>query len=122
MAQRLRLMDVRLSRAPASVGLCQSDLPNIAQYVDSAQRRLILAKEAGEEGWHGTFAEMVFNVQQTDPYITAPRDVARFEVMQMCEKPIYVQNQFYEYMRFGNGRMPKVFRGWTWEQCYRQAF
>lgn len=107
--QRLRLFDVRLSDLPQSVGLCTGDVPGIANFVNSAQRRLIYAKEAGEEGWWGGWAEMAFtNVSRLAPYITTPRDVARLQAFNVCEKPIIAQNQFFEYLQFGNGRLPKT--------------
>jgi hypothetical protein len=106
--QRLRLYDVRLSDLPESVGLCTGDIPGIANYVNSAQRRLLMCKEAGEEGWWGTWAEVAFNgISQTSPYITVPREVARIQSLNVCQRPVPVQNQFYEYLQFGNGRLPK---------------
>jgi hypothetical protein len=107
MSQRLRLYDLLTSRLPSLVGLCQSDVPQIANYVNSAQRRLIYAKECREEGWYGTWAEVAFNVSQATPYITLPREIARLESVNVCNIPVPVQNQFYEYLAFGNGRMPK---------------
>lgn len=105
--QRLRLYDVLTSRLPSLIGKCQSDVPSIANYVNSAQRRLIYAKEARDEGWFGTWAEIAFNVSQATPYITLPRDIARLEAINVCNVPVPVRNQFYEYLAFGNGRMPK---------------
>lgn len=110
MAQRLRLYDCRLSRLPRVVGLCQGDTPRIAQYVNTAVSRLVLAREAGDEGWWGTWAEIAFNVSRTSPYWTAPREVARLEYADLCERPIGINNQFQEYLQFGNGRLPKTFR------------
>lgn len=109
MAQRLRLYDCRNSRLPSLVGLCQADITEIANYVNSAQRRLIYAKEAGDEGWHGTFAEIAFNVSRTTPYITLPNDIARLESVVVCDRPVALNNQFFEYLEFGNGRYPKHF-------------
>lgn len=123
MPQRLRLGDVILSRAPASIGLCQADLPSIANSVNAAQRRLLQAPEGGDEGWYGTFAEMVFQVSRDNPYLTLPRSVARVEQMQICERPVFVQNNFYEYLKYGNGRLPKTFRGQSgWWRCYQEAY
>ena len=51
--QRLRLFDCRMSRLPELVGLCQANITDIANIVNSAQRRLIYAKEAGEEATEG---------------------------------------------------------------------
>lgn len=105
--QRLRLYDLRTSRLPSVVGKCQSDVPAIANYVNSAQRRLLMCKEAADDGWWGTWAEIVFNVSRDAPYITLPREVARLELMDICNKPVFIQNQFFEYLNFGNGRMPQ---------------
>jgi hypothetical protein len=105
--QRLRLYDVRNSRLPALLGICQNNIPKIAEYVNSAQRRLLYCKEAGDEGWNGGWAEIVFNVSREAPYITFPRDIARIEYVNACNVPIQIHNSFYEYLDFGNGRMPK---------------
>lgn len=104
---RLRFYDLRLSRLPDRVGLCQGDLPQLLEYVNSAQRRLLMAKEAGDEGWWGTWAEIAFNVYSTDPYVTIPRGIARLEMLDVCGYPAPVNNQFYEYLQFGAGRQPK---------------
>lgn len=107
MGQRVRLYDLRLSRLPRSIGLCQGDIPEICQYANSAQSRLIHAAESGNEGWYGTFAEVAFNVTRTNPYITLPREIARLEGITVCDKPIAVDSQFLEYLQFGNGRLRK---------------
>ena len=112
---RTRLYDLRLSRLPGVVGLCADDVTRIANIVNSAQQRLIYAKEASDEGWNGTWAEMAFtNVSQTNPFLTCPRGVARLEYVDMCNRPVPVQNQFYEYLRFGNGRLPKICPRTAW--------
>ena len=102
---RLRLYDVLNSRLPSLLGKCPGDVAAIAGFVNSAQRRLVLCREAGDEGWYGTFAEMVFNVSRGDPYITSPREVARLEQIDVCGRPIPINNPFAEYLQFGNGRM-----------------
>lgn len=98
-----------MSRLPGLVGLCQADIPNIANYVNSAQRRLLLAREAGDEGWWGTWAEMAFTVNRASPYLTVPRQVARLQSLAVCESVVTIQNQFFEYLDFGNGRLPKTY-------------
>ena len=102
---RLRLYDVLNSRLPPLIGKCPGDVAAIAGFVNSAQRRLLLCREAGDEGWYGSFAEMAFNVSRGDPYITVPREVARLEMIDVCGRPIPINNQFAEYLQFGNGRM-----------------
>lgn len=108
--QRLRLYDLRNSRLPSLIGKCQNDLLEIANYVNTAQRRLLYAKEGVGEGWWGGWAEIAFNVSRNDPYITLPREIARLEFVDACDCPIQIHNQFFEYLRFGNGRLPKNFR------------
>ena len=108
MALRTRLYDVRLSDLPQVVNLCQADVNGVASVVNTVQRRLIYGIRAGDEGWHGTFAEVAFNVDPANPYITTPREISRLEVMNVCRRPVAIQNQFYEYLTFGNGRLPKL--------------
>lgn len=108
--QRLRFYDCRASRLPAAVGLCKADVLQLAEYVNTAQYNLLTAKEAGGEGWWGTWAEIAFTVSQTAPYYTAGRDIARLEVAAVCQRPVPIYNQFVEYLEFGNGRMPQIFR------------
>jgi hypothetical protein len=105
--QRVRLYDLRLSRLPRIAGLCSSDIPEICAYVNAAQSRLLHAAEAGNEGWHGTYAEIGFNVSRTNPYITLPRDIARLEGITVCDQPIPVNNEFIQYLVFGSGRLRK---------------
>lgn len=102
---RLRLYDCRISRLPTIIGKCESAIPEIASYVNTAQQRLLYAAEAGDESWYGTWAEVRLNVSRAAPYITLPREIARLEAITICDKPVPVNNQFYEYLQFGNGRM-----------------
>ena len=105
---RTRLFDLRLSDLPKVVNLCQSDVNGVASVVNTVQRRLLYCREAQDEGWHGTWAEVTFNVDPTSPYITTPREIARLEQMTVCRRPVNIRNQFYEYEKFGNGRLPKL--------------
>lgn len=107
---RLRLYDVRVSRLPSVIGVCIEDIQQIAAAVNSAEQRLLLCPESGDEGFFGTFAEMQFNVDPAIPYITTPREVARLEYMTVCNEVVPVQNQFYQYLQFGNGTLPKTCR------------
>lgn len=117
---RIRLYDVRFSRLPELIGRCVGDVVQLASYINSAQRRLLLCREVGDEGWYGTWAEVAFNlVSRTNPYITCPRGIARLEKVQVCQNPVFIQNQFYEYMDFGNGRMPQRFKD---NFCLVQAY
>lgn len=110
MPQRLRLYDARVSRLPACIGVCIEDITQIAAAVNTSQRRLLVCKESGDEGWFGTWAEMEFTVDPLNPYLTTPREVARIEAMTVCNDIVPVQNQFYQYLQFGNGTLPRTCR------------
>ena len=121
MPSRLRLYDLRLSRLPPLLGLCSSDIKSIAGYVNDAQQRLLYCKEARDEGFWGCFAEIQFQASRATPYITLPREIARLEMIDVCGRPIPLRNQFWEYLQFGNGRMPSLspWRNWNrWTQGY----
>ncbi len=120
--QRTRLYDIRLSRLPSVIGVCTDNIRDIANAVNTAQRRLLYAREAGEESWWGTWAEIAFNVSRTQPYITLPREIARLEAVAVCDRPVPIQNQFYEYLQFGNGRLPKQFIQTRRGSCIQTAF
>lgn len=105
---RLRLFDFRMSEGPGDVGICREDVASVANCANAVQRRLMLCKEAGESGWWGGWAEVLLMASRTLPYVTLPREIARIESINVCNTPRRVQNQFFEYLQFGNGRLPKT--------------
>ncbi len=107
MSLRTRLYDYRLSGLPKAVQLCAADVAGVAEYVNSAQRRLLYCREAQGDSWWGTWAEVAWNVYQSSPYITLPRALARAELIDICNRPVLINNQYVEYLRFGNGRLPR---------------
>jgi len=119
---RLRLIDFRLSRGPSALGITQGDLAGCARIANAADMRLAYAKESGDEGWVGSWAEVVFSVDRCHPYITLPRGFARIEAIDVCGRPVPLNNSFYEYMLFGNGRMPKENRWQGWHRDVCQTF
>lgn len=103
--QLLRLKDVRQSRIPEAIGCCASDAGKLIEIVNEAQERLVFA--GGETGWWGSWQKMVFTVAGlTDPYITAPRNIARLINMDVCRHPVRIQNEFYEFLEAGKGLQP----------------
>jgi len=105
--ERPRLMDWMASRGPALLGICSTDVAGCAAVVNSCTQRLLYAKEVSDNGWIGSWAEITFEASQTDPYIVMPYDVARPISVNVCTFPVPVRNQFWEYMQFGFGRLPK---------------
>lgn len=120
--QRLRLLDLKNSRMPSAVGVCATDTNRIAQFAQSAQARLLMAKEASDEGWWGSWAEVALTASRATPYITLPRDIARLEAIAVCDRVIPVNNQFYEYLQYGNGRLPKLPRAALCRQFITSAY
>jgi hypothetical protein len=94
-----------MSRFPRTVGLCQGDISDIAQRVNEAQQSLLYCKEASNESWNGTYAEVSFELSRSQPYITLPREIARLEMATVCDYPVTVDNAFIQYLQFGNGRL-----------------
>lgn len=99
---------MQLSSLPGDIGLCNGDVPSLAEAVNAAQQRLLMAKEAGDEGWWGTWAEVAFNVSRTSPFLTLPREIARLEGITVCSRPVPIENMFFSYLQFGNGRLPRL--------------
>lgn len=112
---RLRFYDTRISELPETNGLCQSDIAGVARLVNRCQRRLLYAREAGDEGWYGTFAEILFSgISRIAPFVTCSRNIARIEALTVCHHIVPVQNPFFEYLAFGSGRMPRLFPCDNW--------
>lgn len=112
---RLRLFDLKQSDFPKTYGLCSTDTVSVANLANRVQKRLLYCREAGDEGWYGTFAEIRFpNVSRSNPFITMPRWLARVEALTVCNVPVPTNNQFLEYFQFGNGRMPQLYQGDNW--------
>ena len=116
---RIRFIDWRTSRGPRELGICPEDVAGCAEYVNSAQRRLILAREAGDTGWWGSWARMAYTLTQANPYIVTPREVARLVNMSVCNHNINIQNEFYEFLEFGIGPQPRNCAGvCKYLECY----
>lgn len=101
---RSTVLDFRRSRAPQSLGGCQSDLPKLCGYLNEAVPMLLEA--GGETGWYGTWGKVAFNVTRSAPYLTTPRSVARIINAAICRDPVRIQNGFYELLEYGVGIQP----------------
>ena len=115
--QLLRMKDVRTSRIPQVIGHCAADNGELPEIVNEAQQRLIEA--GGEVGWWGSWAKVVFNVDAiNDPFITLPRNIARIINMDVCRRPVRIQNEFYEFLEAGIWLQPQTTCGAdTLRQC-----
>lgn len=95
------LADVRRSSIPEAIGLCQTDLPRIANAVNEATQQLIYA--GGAQGFYGTWRKVALSATVTNPYITLGRQFARIINLDICRTPIRIRNQFFEYLPGGIG-------------------
>lgn len=105
---RLRLKDlIDQSEFAEAVGACASDFSTLALEANSAQRRLLYARETNITGFWGAWAELAYNVDPAAPYITLPRGAARIMGLTVCTHPVPIRNGIYEYLAFGAGKFPK---------------
>jgi len=108
---------MRLSDLPEAVGLCVGDVSGLARVCNRAETNLLHCKEVSDEGWWGTWAEIEFTVSRHTPHVVLPREVARLEQIDVCGRPVAVNNQFWEYLEFGNGRMGRGHNGHGSRHC-----
>ena len=110
---RPRFLDFRTQYAAyaqsvgSALGVCVNDIPSLAGLVNIATEELISDPLAPEEGWWGGWAKYVFNVSPGNPFITAPRGVARVIVLDVNTCPVKLQNGFFEFLDYGEGLQPK---------------
>ena len=86
-----------------AVGLCNSDIDQGAILANECVQRLLIDPMQPDEGWWSTWSRMNFNVSRDDPYITAPRGVARITAIDVCKRPVQIKNAWFEFSDFGNG-------------------
>lgn len=101
---RITFAQVRASDFPQAVQMCANDIPQLTRRANRCQE--ILINCGGETGWVGGWAKVVFNVSRTNPFITLPREFARAINLDVCNRPIRVQNEFYEFLDAGIGLRP----------------
>lgn len=104
--KRATLLDARMSRIASTVGFCAGDNDGFISTLNEAQQRLLLDEAQPDEGWWGTWAVMLFNLDSSNMSITTPGDTARITALDVCKKPVVLRNQFWEYLEFGNGLRP----------------
>ena len=94
-----------------AMGICIVD-PQVGNYCNAAQERLLMDPMTPDEGWWGGWVTLNLSVAVSNgaAYITTPREIARLVVMGVCQQPIRIRNGFYEYLQFGSGLQPKTCR------------
>lgn len=97
------------SGLPEAIQLCAADRMRVAAAVNEAQERLLMDPLCPDEGWWGTWVHMVFNVTVTNhtAKIITPREIARIIALDICNRPRFIRNGFFEYLIFGTGAKPR---------------
>ncbi len=90
---RTTLAQLRASRIPAYLGLCATD-PRIVQWCNEAQQRLLTGGD-----WVGTYGRYVFCLDEG--CITWPRQIATIDAVAVCDRPIQVRNEWFEFLDSG---------------------
>lgn len=98
---RATLQDLANSRAPGVLGLCAGDLPRLSSYANEATQ--VLIGVAGETGFVGGWAKVLFQVTCDNPYITLPPQFARAINIALCRWGVPIFQSWYEVLEAGIG-------------------
>ncbi len=112
MPSRPTLSSFRAQWPSEATGVCQSD-PQVAVYCNDSQDRLLIDPLCPDEGWAYGWVKMNFNVSALNgaAYVTAPQEIVRLIVADVCKHPIRIRNGFFEYLTFNIGLQPKNCQG-----------
>lgn len=63
-----------------------------------------------EGGWWGTWIKMAFSstVSNGSAYVITPREVARITDIAVCQRPIHIRNEYFEFLQYSSGLKPKL--------------
>lgn len=96
---------------PEAIGLKPNNRPAVASAANTVMQRLLMDPMQPDEGFWGTWVTMLFNLTVVTGNKTAlirtPENVARLIVLDLCNRPRFIRNGFYEYLQFGTGHRPK---------------
>jgi len=93
---RITLADVKASRIPVAANVPSVD-PRVAYYVNEAVQRLL-----PRGNWVGTVARFRFCL--ADGYLTLPRQIQQVLGVVVCDHPIRIRSQWYEFIENAFGR------------------
>ena len=109
MPNRPTLSTFRAQFPAEAMGVCLND-PQVAVYANDACERLMLDPLCPDEGWNSGWATMAFTVSISNgsAFVVAPREVERIIGISVCQRPIPMRNNFFEWLAFGRGLQPKA--------------
>jgi hypothetical protein len=80
---------------PETIGYCSTD-PRVVAAINKAQRRLL------KRGlWWGCYGR--YRMCVTDGCITWPRQFATIEMVSVCDRPVTIRNEWFEFIENGPG-------------------
>lgn len=92
--RQLTLSEVRAVVAP-SINLCSTD-ERVVSYINRAQERMM-----AEGDWLGTWA--LYRICVNSSCLSWPRPIERITMLNICDQPVPVRNQWYEFIENGPG-------------------
>lgn len=92
---RLTMAQVRASRIPGVLGKCSTST-EILSFINEAQMRLL-----PKARWWNTYARL--QICTVNGNLTWPRCVAAIESVAVCDTPIVIRNEFFEFIENGIG-------------------
>lgn len=92
---RVTLAQAKASRIAAALGYCATSDKFLATLNEAQERLLSRGK------WVGTYGQ--FNIAVTEGLITWPREIETVEGITICDKPIPLKNEWFEFSLAGPG-------------------
>ncbi len=86
---------LKASRIPQVLGLCPSD-PRMLEYVNEAMERLMSRGK-----FKGTYQK--YRICASSSCITWPRQIETIESLAICDQPVRIRNEWFEFLEFGTG-------------------
>jgi hypothetical protein len=93
---RTTLLNAKNSRIPNALGMCSTDT-RLVQYLNEAIQRLVMMPQK----WWGTYQK--YRVCEANGCITWPRQFATIEAAAICDCPITIRGQWFEFLENGYG-------------------
>ncbi len=92
---RTTLRQLKASRIPNALGLCSDD-PRVVEFSNEAMERLMTMGK-----WVGTYQRALFCVN--NGCLTFPRQVETIEAIALCNTPVTIRNEWFEFLANGTG-------------------
>lgn len=92
---RTTVAQLKESRIPKVLGICADD-PRVLEYCNEAMERLMARGK-----WVGTYQK--YRICTSDGCLTWPRQILGIEAVSLCNIPMRIRNEWFEFLEFGTG-------------------